>query len=338
MGRETAAQTALVTGAGGFLGGAVARMLVAKGMKVKSFSRRNYSALSQFGIDHIQGDLNDRRAVERACRGADIVFHAAAKAGIWGAYEDFYKANVVGTRNILSACRDHGIDRLVYTSSPSVIFNGQDMEGVNETVPFPDHYKAAYPETKAEAERLILAANCPELATVSLRPHLIWGPGDTQLVPGILDRARSGQLRQIGPANKLVDFTYIDNAAHAHCCAAEHLTPGSAAAGRAFFISQGEPMPLWNFVNRLLECDGLPKISRKIPRNLAYVVGAILESAYRLLPLRGEPRLTRFLVEELSTAHWFDITAARETIGYRPQVSMEEGFQRLAVSLRQESH
>jgi nucleoside-diphosphate-sugar epimerase len=336
MGRKTAAETALVTGAGGFLGGAIARRLVEEGWQVRSFSRREYPALAGLGIDHHRGDLGDARAVARACRNVDIVFHVAAKAGIWGPRREFYEANVVGTRNILSACRENRIERLVYTSSPSVVFNGRDMEGVDESVPYPDHFKAAYPETKAEAERLVLAADCRELATVSLRPHLIWGPGDTHLVPGILERARSGSLRRIGRENKLVDFTYIDNAALAHVDAAHHLEPGSPAAGRAFFISQGEPMPLWDFVNRLLDCGGVPPVQKGVPRGLAYGLGALFEAAYGIFSISGEPRLTRFLVEELSTAHWFDISAARETLQYTPIVTMQEGFRHLEKSLKNE--
>jgi nucleoside-diphosphate-sugar epimerase len=310
-------------------------MLVEKGLAVKSFSRQEYPGLARLGIDHVQGNLSDQRAVSQACRNVDIVFHVGAKAGVWGKRTEFYEANVAGTRSVVAACLENGIDRLVYTSSPSVVFNGLDMEGVDESVPYPGHYKAEYPATKAEAERLVLAANCRELSTVSLRPHLIWGPGDTHLVPGILERGRSGKLRRIGSGNKLVDFTYIDNAAEAHLCAAEHLFPGSPAAGKAFFISQDEPMPLWNFINRILECGGLPNVTGRIPRGLAYGAGALLESIYRLLPLRGEPRLTRFLVEELSTAHWFDNSAAREHLNYVPKVSMNEGFRRLEDWLKQ---
>ncbi len=323
----------LVTGAGGFLGGAIARRLVERGESVRSFSRRYYPGLDRLGIDQRRGDLVDAQAVLEACRGIELVFHVAAKAGVWGRRRDFFQTNVVGTRNVLEACRASRIDRLIYTSSPSVVFDGHDMEGVDETVPYPKHFKAAYPETKAAAERLVLSANGPALATISLRPHLIWGPGDTNLIPGILARSRKGGLRRIGTAKKLVDFTYIDNAADAHLCAADHLAPGLPAAGKAYFISQAEPVPIWAFVNRVLACSGLAPVEGSVPRSVAYAVGAMLEVLYRLLPVSGEPRLTRFLVEELSTAHWFDISAARRDLSYEPAVGMEEGFRRLEASL-----
>ncbi|MEJ2077962.1 MAG: NAD-dependent epimerase/dehydratase family protein [Acidobacteriota bacterium] len=323
----------LVTGAGGFLGRAIACRLVERGDSVRSFSRGSHPELKQLGIEQQQGDLADAQAVLEACRGVDLVFHVGAKAGIWGRRRDFYRTNVLGTRNVLEACRTLRIERLVYTSSPSVVFDGKDMEGVDESVPYPARFRAAYPETKAAAERLVLSANSSALATVSLRPHLIWGPGDTNLIPGILARGRKGGLRQIGTAKKLVDFTYIDNAAEAHLCAADHLSPGRPAAGKAYFISQAEPMPTWEFVNRILASAGLPPVEKSVPRSVAYAGGALLEVLYRLLPVSGEPRLTRFLAEELSTAHWFDISAARRDLAYQPVVSMEEGFRRLQASL-----
>lgn len=322
----------LVTGAGGFLGGAVTRRLLERGDSVRSFCRSHYVDLDNLGVEQRQGNLADREAVFEACRDVELVFHVAAKAGIWGSRRDFHRTNVIGTRNVIEACRRLGIDRLIYTSSPSVVFNGKDMEGVDESTPYPEHYKAAYPETKAIAERLVLAANDPSLATVSLRPHLIWGPGDTNLVPGILRRGRQGGLRRIGHEEKLADFTYIDNAAEAHVCAADCLTPEGPAAGKAYFISQAEPTPIWDFINRVLACADLPPVQERVPRPVAYAGGALLETVYRLLPLSGEPRLTRFLVEELSTSHWFDITAARRDLSFQPVVSMEEGFRRLRAS------
>ncbi len=305
------------------------RRLVEEGSSVRSFSRSHYPALEALGVERSRGDLADAAAVLRACEGVGLVFHVGAKAGIWGPWRDYYQANVVGTRNVLRACRELGISRLVYTSSPSVVFDGRDMEGADESAPYPPRHKASYPATKAEAERLVLGANDPGLATVALRPHLIWGPGDTHLVPGILKRGREGKLRRVGTADRLVDFTYIDNVVDAHLCAARRLAVGSPAAGHAYFISQGEPMPLWDFVDRVLECAGLSPVRGSLSPRAAYVAGAILEAVYRLLPLRGEPRMTRFLAEELSTAHWFDISAARRDLGYEIRVSMEEGFRRL---------
>jgi nucleoside-diphosphate-sugar epimerase len=298
---------------------------------VCSLSRGAYPALEAIGVETFRGDLARKQDVERACDGCDIIFHVAAKADLWGPYDDFYQANVVGTKNIVEAARRSGISRIVFTSSPSVVFNGRDMEGVDESVPYPERFKSPYPETKAIAEKLLLAANSRSLATVALRPHLIWGPGDTHLVPGILARGRS--FKRIGSMAKLVDFTFIEDAAEAHLLAADALQGSSVAAGKAYFISQNEPMDLWEFVNRVLVIGGLPRISSSVPARVAYAVGAMLEFMHKLLRIKREPRITRFLVEELSTAHWFNIGAARRDLGYRPSVTMEQGFALLKESM-----
>ena len=317
---------ALVTGGGGFLGGAIVRLLLADGHNVRSFSRREHPELDILGVETCQGNLAEEEAIEKACRGCDIVFHVAAKAGIWGEKGDFYRTNVTGTENVIRACLSFGIDRLVYTSSPSVVFDGKDMEGADESVPYPRRYKAAYPSSKAAAERLVVAAADARLATVVLRPHLIWGPGDTHLVPGILSRARSGRLRRIGRSDKLVDFTYVGNAAQVHVEAANRLSSESIISGKVYCISDGKPLPLWDFVNRILEVAELPPVTRTVSPRVAYSIGWLCENLYRGLSLSGEPPLTRFLVEELATAHWFDISAARRELGYQPRVTMEEGL------------
>lgn len=327
---------ALVTGGGGFLGSAIVRRLVARGDRVRSFSRKRYPELDALGVEQFQGDLADSEAVDRAVTGCDIVFHVAAKAGIWGDRRDFFTTNVIGTDAVLSACARHGVSRLVYTSSPSVVFDGCDMAGVNEAAPYPSHYDADYPGTKALAERAVLAANRPALATIALRPHLIWGPGDNHLVPRILARARAGKLRRIGRASKLIDSTYIDNAADAHLLAADRLAPGAPIAGKAYFISNGEPLPLWDLVNRILAAAGLPPVTRSVPYAVAFAAGWLLEKTYALLRRTEEPPMTRFLARELATAHWFDLTAARRDLGYEPSVSIREGLERLADSLRTE--
>ncbi|RLB70541.1 MAG: 3-beta hydroxysteroid dehydrogenase, partial [Deltaproteobacteria bacterium] len=227
------------------------------------------------------------------------------------------------------------ITRLVYTSSPSVVFDGSDMEGIDESVPYPDHYLSWYPQTKAEAEQLVLAANDATLATVALRPHLIWGPEDNHLVPRILEQGRAGALRRIGKNPCLVDTVYVDNAAEAHILAAKKLSVNGAVAGKAYFVSNDEPLPLWDMVNRILATDGLPAVEKMISPRLAYAIGGLLENIYRLFKLSGEPRMTRFVAKELSTAHWFDLSAAKADFGYQPQVSIEEGLSRLQGWLRQ---
>jgi len=309
-------------------------MLRERGDLVRSFSRGEYPSLAAIGVEQVRGDLGDREAVVRAAEGCDIVFHVAAKAGIWGAYDLFHRANVTGTENVLDACRSNGIRRLVYTSSPSVVFDGRDVEGGDESLPYPDEYEAAYPATKALAERLVLAANSAELATVALRPHLIWGPGDNHLVPRIIARARAGRLRRIGRRPCLVDTVYVDNAAQAHLQAAERLDIGGPLAGKAYFISNGEPLPLWEMINRILAAADIAPVKRSIPPGLAYAAGVVCEGLWKRLGLSGEPPMTRFVAHELATAHWFSIDAARRDFGYCPEISITEGLERLRGWLR----
>lgn len=325
---------ALVTGGGGFLGLAIVRALRARGDTVRSLSRQEHPALRELGAEHVRGDVADAAAVTAAARGCDTVFHVAAKAGIWEAYEDYHRANVLGTENVIAACREHGIRRLVHTSSPSVVFDGRDMEGVDESAPYPQHFEAHYPRTKALAEQLVLNANSPSLATVALRPHLIWGPGDNHLLPRLIARAKAGQLRRIGTRSKRVDTVFIENAADAHLLAADALAPSSACAGRAYFISNGEPIELWDMVNRMLAAAGLPPVTRSVPAPVAMALAWGFEAIARLTGSDREPRLTRFVVREMSTAHWFSIAAAKRDFGYVPRVSTEEGLRRLAEHLK----
>jgi nucleoside-diphosphate-sugar epimerase len=324
----------LVTGGGGFLGQALCRGLVERGHEVVSFNRGHYPQLYAFGVRQLRGDLADRDAVVAAAQGCDAIFHNAAKAGAWGSRDSYHRANVVGTDNVLAACRAHGIGRLVYTSTPSVTHRATRpvAGGSADDVPYGEHFKAPYASTKAIAEKAVLAANGPELATVALRPRLIWGPGDAQLLPRLAQRARAGRLRLVGDGSNLIDTTYIDNAAQAHFDAFDHLTPGASCAGRAYFISNGEPKPVREIVNALLAAVGAPPVTKTLPFPLAYAIGAACEAAWTLLPLRGEPPLTRFLAEQLATTHWYDMGPARRDFGYVPRVSIAEGLERLAVA------
>ena len=324
---------ALVTGGGGFLGAVIVRLLRERGETVRSFSRQKYPALPLLGVEQVQGDIGDRDAVLRAAEECDIVFHVAAKAGIWGSAAEFHQANVTGTENVIAACRHHGIRRLIFTGSPSVVFDGSDVEGGNESLPYPAQYEAHYPRTKALAERLVIAANGPGLATVSLRPHLIWGPGDNHLVPRIVAKGRAGKLRRIGSHDCLVDTVYVDNAAAAHLLAADRLASGSPVAGNCYFITNGEPLPLWEMINRILAAADLPPVSGSVPPAVAYAAGILCEGLWSLFNLSGEPPLTRFVAREMATAHWFDIAAARRDLGYAPAISIDEGLARLRVWL-----
>ena len=325
---------ALVTGGGGFLGGAVARRLVERGDQVRSFARGDYPWLGRWGVEAVRGDLTDRDALIRATQGVDAVFHVAAKAGVWGPAREFYETNVVGTENVLAACRFHKIPRLIYTSTPSVVHDGGDATGLDETAPYAERFETAYPATKAQAEKMVLEAAGPDLATAALRPHLIWGPGDPNFLPRIVDRARRGRLRLVSGGPYLVDTVYIDNAARAHLLAADRLEPGSPVSGRAYFITQGEPIEIGRLINLILEAAGLPPADKRVPPKAAYAAGWLLEKLYSTFKVKEEPPLTRFVVRQLSTSHWFDISAARRDLGYEPAVSLEEGMRRLGEYFR----
>jgi 2-alkyl-3-oxoalkanoate reductase len=325
---------ALVTGGGGFLGGAVVRLLRARGDAVRSFTRSAYPWLDELGVEQSLGDLADAEAVERAAAGCDLVFHVAARAGMWGRYADFYRTNVTGTENVIAACRKHGIRKLVNTSTPSVVHARADIEGADESLPYPKHFDAPYPETKALAEKAVLAANGPDLATVSLRPHLIFGPSDPHLIPRVLERARAGKLRRVGSRPVKVDVTYIDNAADAHLLAADKLDVGTPPAGKVYFISNGEPVELWAFIDRVLAEAGSPPVTRTVSAWKARLAGRLLEWVYWAFRLPGEPPMTRFVANQLATSHWYDISAARRDLGYEPKVTVEEGLRRLGERLR----
>ncbi len=325
----------LVTGGGGFLGGAVVRLLRQRGDSVRSFTRSRYPWLDEISVEQTLGDLADAGAVEQAVEGCEVVIHTAAKAGVWGRYADFFGTNVTGTRNVIAACRAFGVRRLVYTSTPSVVHGGSDVEGANESLPYARSFEAYYSQTKATAEKALLAASGSELATLSLRPHLIFGPGDPHLVPRLIAAARAGRLRRIGTRPVKVDVTYIDNAAQAHLDAADHLDIGAATAGKAYFISNGEPVELWPFIDRILAEAGVPPVARTVSPWKARLAGRLLEWVYRYTPfVRGEPPMTRFVASQLSTSHWYDISAARRDLSYQPQVSVEEGLRRLGERLR----
>ncbi len=323
----------LVTGGTGFLGSAIVRMLIAKGHITRSFSRGDYPHLRAAGMDIQRGDLTDMEALRQAASDCDAVIHTAAKAGVWGPAEDYERTNVQGTRNVIQVCRELQIRRLVYTSSPSVVFTGGDEDGIDESTPYAQRFLADYPRTKTLAEQAVLAANDLELTTLALRPHLIWGPGDPHLVPRVLSRARAGKLALVGNGSNLVDSTYVENAALAHLLALDKLAPEATCAGKAYFISNGEPLAMETLLNHILSAANLPPITRYIQPQLAYAAGAILEMVYRRLWPQHEPIMTRFLARQLATSHWFQLDRARQDLGYQPPINLDEGFQRLRDSL-----
>ncbi len=325
---------ALVTGAGGFLGLYIVEQLVARGDTVRALGRGRYPELDALGVESQQVDLRDRKAVIAACEGIDTVFHVAGVAGIWGPWDHYYGINTLGTRHVIEGCRQYGVTRLIYTSSPSVTFDGGDQNGVDESAPYPSRWLCHYPHTKALAEQEVLAANGGSgLLTCALRPHLIWGPRDRHLIPRVLARARAGKLVRVGNGKNLIDMIYVENAAQAHLDAAAALLPDSPVAGRVYFISQGEPVNCWDWINEILALAGLPPVRRAISASTAFRVGALMESAYGALRIKSEPRMTRFLASQLARNHYFDISRARQDFGYVPRISTAEGMGRLKAEL-----
>lgn len=326
---------ALVTGGGGFLGRYIVEQLLARGDRVRLFARGDYPELAALGVETCRGDLLDRDAAVAACADCDVVYHVAAVAGIWGSWERYYGVNVVGTRHVLEGCRVHHVPRLVFTSSPSATFAGA-QHGVDETAPYPARWLCHYCCTKAMAEQDVLAAHGRGgLATCALRPHLIWGPRDNQLVPRMLARAKSGRLRRVGRGDNLIDITYVENAADAHLLAADRLATDSPIGGQAFFISQGVPVNCWRWIDDLLGLAGLPPVRKAISARFAWHAGSACEAVYKLLGVQREPPMTRFLAAQLAESHYFDITRARKLLGYQPRVSTEEGMRRMRDDLRQ---
>jgi nucleoside-diphosphate-sugar epimerase len=351
---------ALVTGGGGFLGGYIIEALLARGDRVRSFGRGEYPALAAQGVEVVRGDIRDSDALAKACAGIECVFHAAALPGIGMDREAYRSVNQVGTELLLANCRRQGVARFVYTSSPSVVYAGRDQCGVDESAPYDFGWmranRAYYSESKACAEEAVLAANGDQLKTCALRPHLIWGPGDTHLIPRLIARARSGRLRRVGDGTNLVDVTFVENAAEAHLMVADTLARiGEAAsaagatleagaapaaeaaspAGKAYFISQGEPVNCWQWIDEVLNLAGVAPIDKSMSNKTARRLGAGCEVAHSVLKLRGEPPMTRFLAAQLATSHWFDIGAARRDFGYTPRLSTAEGMRRLGEWLRQ---
>jgi len=326
---------ALVTGGTGFLGRRIVDRLLTQGRSVAVAGRTPAPDLARRGVRFIRAPLEDSGAIRAACAGIDTVFHAAARVGVWGRYSDFFRANVLGTRAVVQGCREHGVRRLVHTSTPSVVYNGRGLAGADESLPLTTRCPSPYPLTKAAAEAEALAAHSPGLGTVALRPHLIWGPGDPHLVPRILERSRAGRLRIVGEGRNRVDMVHVENAADAHIAAEAALcAPGSPAGGRAYFITDGEPVALWDWINELLRALGEPPVTRRLPLGAAWALGAACEAAWRVLPMRGEPPMTRFIAAELARDHWFDISAARRELGYAPRMGMAQGMAELVAELR----
>ena len=369
----------LVTGATGFLGSHLLARLRAAGRPITIVSRSPRPELSAQNIRVVVGALHDPAVCADAVRGVATVFHVAARVGVWGAYDDFYRDNVLATRALLAAARAAGVRHFVHTSTPSVVYNGYDLAGADESLPLATACPSPYPLTKALAEREVLAAHTDAFRTCALRPHLIWGVGDPHLVPRILARAAAGRLRVVGRGENLVDMVHVENATDAHLLAEIALAapvtekcnqigytapgpssippspaapakcnqigytfpePSSLAAplhpgGRAYFITNGEPINLWHWIDDLLVALDRPRLpTRRIPLPVASALGAACELAWRALRRDGEPPMTRFIAAELAKHHWFDLSAARRDLGYKPRITMAEGTRALVAHLR----
>lgn len=327
---------ALVTGGGGFLGLQIVEQLVARGDRVRVLCRGTYPRLQELNVECVSGDVRDTAAVARACAGVDTVFHVAAVSGIWGTWEHYYAINTRGTENVIAGCRKQSVARLVYTSSPSVIYDGRDHAGANESLPYPRKFLCHYPHSKALAEQAVRGADGQAgLSTTALRPHLIWGPRDNHLIPRLIARARSGRLRRVGRGDNLISMSYVENAAHAHLLAADRLAPGSPLAGQAYFINEPEPVNLWSWIDDLLRLAGLPPVRKSISTRAAFAAGALLETVYSAARLSREPPMTRFLALQLGGTHFYDTSRAARDFDYGPIISVAEGMRRLEADLKQ---
>lgn len=323
----------LVTGGAGFLGRYIVEALLADGHRVHSFSRGEQSELALMGVTVHRGDLTDADAVHRVCQGKEAVFHVAAKAGIWGDRHSYFSINVTGTKNIIQACQAQGVSYLVHTSTPSVVFNRSAFQGEDESLPYGQRWLCAYAESKAEAEKAVLAAQSNNLQVCALRPHLIFGPRDPHLLPRVIEAVRAKRLKVVGSGSNRVDVTFVKDAARAHINALAALQRG-VAGGKAYFISQGAAVFLWDWLNQILRELGLSELKERIPLPVAYSLGTMLEALWQILPLKGEPPLTRFAAVELAKDHYFDLSNAQSDLNYQPSYSMEDALSETIEDLK----
>ena len=330
------AMKALVTGGGGFLGLYVVEQLVERGDSVRVFCRGQYDQLDQLGVEVCNGDIRDPAAVATAVQGCDTVFHCAAVPGVWGSWEMYHGINTLGTENVITGCRTHGTGKLIYTSSPSVVFDGEDHFDADELLPYPASYMCHYPHSKMLAEKSVLAANGIDgLATAALRPHLIWGPRDNHLIPRLIQRAKSGRLRVVGDGKNKISMAYVENAAAAHLQAADALTLQSAVAGNAYFINEPQPVVMWEWITELLQIAGLPPVTKTISQNSAARIGRVLECVWSTLRLKGEPTMTRFVAAQLAGSHCYSVARAQRDFGYKGIVTVADGMRRITEELQQ---
>lgn len=327
----------LVIGGGGFLGGQIVRYLQAGGGQTRVMGRNHYPELEALGVECLRGDITKQADVQAACRGMDTVFHTASLSYMWGKKELVYQVNVEGSANVIKACRDHAVPRLIYTSSPSVVIGEKNIVNGDESLCYPERYNADYPRSKSLAEQMVLKANAPtanggQLRTCAIRPHLLWGPGDPHILPRIREAAESGRLRQIGDGSNQITITQIENAAWAHLLAALELSGQARCAGKAYFVGDEEPILLWPWLNQVMEIWGLPKIKKRASWGFTRLLALLSEGIHHFFPGLGEPFMTTFIVDQLVRSHSFSYQAAKRDFGYQPIISPQAGLQKLAAS------
>jgi len=319
--------TCLVIGGGGFLGSALVRLLRAQGVRVRVLGRHVYEPLAELGAECVRGDIRRPSDVSGACEGCDTVFNTAAVCDVVPDRQLYYDVNVSGCENVIAACRERHVHRFVFTSSPSVVMGAGDIVDGDESLPYQKRYLSPYPETKALAERMVLAANGDGLLTCALRPHLLWGAGDPHILPVMLRMADSGRLRRIGNGRNRVSITHVGNAAHAHILAAEELCGEARCAGKAYFVNDEAPVNLWQWISDLLVSLGRPPVTRSVPWPLAHAVAWSCELLARVFPFRTD--FTRFVTDSMARTHTFRYDAAARDFGYAPIVPPEQGLEAL---------
>ncbi|MEX0325353.1 MAG: NAD-dependent epimerase/dehydratase family protein [Puniceicoccaceae bacterium] len=326
----------LVTGGGGFLGRYIVRELIGAGHRVVSLQRSAHPDLEELGVTVVCGSLLDTDAVRTALSGCQAVIHTAAKAGVWGSRSDFFATNVDGTRELLHLMNEEGADKLVYCSSPSVVFNGGSFNGADESLPYGCNWHCPYPESKALAEQMVLAWGREGRGRViALRPHLMWGIGDPHVLPPVIRRSEAGRLRIVGDGKNRIDMTRVENSARAHLLALQALEKPSAV-NRPYFLSQGQPVVLWEWLNDILKGLGMPQLQKRISHSAAFRIGGICEFAWRLLGKESIPPMTRFVAQQMAKSHWFSIEAARRELDYRPEAfPSSEGMERYLAAWKE---
>lgn len=317
----------LITGGGGFLGRNIAKLLISKNYEVYSFQRNYYPELEKLGVKQIIGDLLNFDQIRLALTDIKSVIHTASKVGMNGSFDDFYKANFIGTKNLIISMKEMGIKNLVYTSTPSVVFGKDDLNFVDESTPYPKKFLSHYAHTKKLAEEYVLQSIDENFFAVALRPHLIFGPGDTNLIPRVIEARKKNKLKIVGDGKNLVDVIYVENAAYAHYLALEKLS--NKISGHAYFIGQG-PVNLWTFTNQILLHFNLTSVDQKIPLNVAYTMGFLIESVLNIFKLNHiHPPMSRFIALQLGKSHYFNHDRATKELGFFNNISIQDGIKSL---------